>query len=86
MRSFRRRCSPSPDPNPNPDPNPDPDPDPNPDPNQVRDWVYKLVATHRYSIFGKTEECRVPSPEFRRRFIEYRPEEEAADPVSGLSS
>tara|TARA_B100000780_G_scaffold245599_1_gene189727 strand:- start:231 stop:389 length:159 start_codon:yes stop_codon:yes gene_type:complete len=52
----------------------------------VRDWVYKLVATHRYSIFGKTEECRVPSPEFRRRFIEYRPEAEAADPVSGLSS
>ena len=55
-------------------------------PAPVRDWVYKLVATHRYLIFGKTDECRVPSPEFRRRFIEYRAEEEAADPVSGLSS
>ena len=52
----------------------------------VRDYVYKLVAQHRYKVFGKTDECRVPSPEFRRRFIEYRPEEEAADPVSGLSS
>ena len=55
-------------------------------PAPVRDWVYKLVATHRYRVFGKTDECRVPSPEFRRRFIEYRAEEEAADPVSGLSS
>lgn len=54
-------------------------------PAPVRDAVYKLVAAHRYHVFGKTEECRVPSPEFRRRFIDHRAEEEEADPVSGLS-
>ena len=52
----------------------------------VRDYVYKLVAQHRYKVFGKTDECRVPSPEFRRRFIDYRPEEEEADPIAGLGS
>lgn len=55
-------------------------------PTPVRDLAYKLVAKYRYMVFGKTEECRVPSPEFRRRFIEYRPEEEQADPVSGLGA
>jgi predicted DCC family thiol-disulfide oxidoreductase YuxK len=35
------------------------------------DAGYDLIAKTRYSIFGKTETCRVPSPEDRARFIDY---------------
>ena len=53
-------------------------------PPPVRDYVYDLVAKHRYAVFGKVDSCRVPTGEFRKRFIDYRPEEEAPrDPVSG---
>lgn len=53
-------------------------------PRPLRDWGYKLVATHRYAVFGKAESCRVPSGDFRRRFIDYRAEDEApSDPISG---
>jgi len=55
-------------------------------PRPIRDAVYKLVAEHRYRIFGKTDECRVPSGEFRSRFLDYRPEEEEQpDPISGVA-
>ena len=51
----------------------------------IHDAVYKLVAQHRYTVFGKTDECRVPSGNFRRRFIDYRPEEEEQpDPIAGF--
>ena len=54
----------------------------------LRDWGYGMVAAHRYRLFGKVESCRVPSGDFRKRFIDYRPEEEEpADPISaGISS
>lgn len=53
-------------------------------PKPIRDLGYRLVARYRYKVFGKTESCRVPSGDFRRRFIDYRPEEEEpADPISG---
>ena len=51
-------------------------------PAPVRDACYKFVARYRYLVFGKTESCRVPTGDFRRRFIDYRPEEEEADPIS----
>ena len=52
-------------------------------PAALRDWGYDLVAAHRYRVFGKVESCRVPSGDFRKRFIDYRPEEEEpADPIS----
>ena len=35
----------------------------------VRDAVYKLVARNRYRWFGKSETCRVPTPELRARFL-----------------
>ena len=41
-------------------------------PRPVRDLVYRWVAAHRYRWFGKSEECRVPTPELRARFIEPR--------------
>jgi len=53
-------------------------------PQELRDVGYGLVAKYRYKVFGKVESCRVPSGEFRKRFIDYRPEEEGeANPISG---
>lgn len=34
------------------------------------DRAYDLVARHRYRVFGRSEQCLVPRPEFRSRFIE----------------
>lgn len=36
----------------------------------VRDAVYDYIARNRYKWFGKKEECMVPGPEVRRRFLE----------------
>jgi predicted DCC family thiol-disulfide oxidoreductase YuxK len=38
-------------------------------PRPMRDWGYRLLARHRYQIFGKHETCRLPSPEERQRFL-----------------
>jgi predicted DCC family thiol-disulfide oxidoreductase YuxK len=38
-------------------------------PNPLRDAVYNLVARHRYRTFGKYEQCPIPAPEHRRRFL-----------------
>jgi len=51
-------------------------------PSPVRDAVYRLVAKHRYQVFGKQESCRVPTGDFRRRFIEYQHEADDADPIT----
>ena len=53
-------------------------------PYPLRDLGYNMVAKVRYRVFGKMDSCREPSGDFRKRFIEYRPEEEAPiDPISG---
>ncbi len=39
-------------------------------PRFFRDTIYNFIATNRYKWFGKYEECIVPSPEFRERFLE----------------
>jgi len=39
-------------------------------PRWIRDRVYDLVARYRYRVFGRYDRCLVPSPEFRRRFID----------------
>lgn len=39
-------------------------------PRRLRDAVYDLVADYRYRAFGRTEECQIPEPEIRRRFLE----------------
>ncbi|WP_423745188.1 thiol-disulfide oxidoreductase DCC family protein (plasmid) [Haladaptatus sp. SPP-AMP-3] len=36
----------------------------------LRDPVYDLIATHRYRVFGRTDECQIPDPELRERFVE----------------
>merc|ERR1719198_515749 len=55
-------------------------------PQALRDFGYDLVAKYRYKVFGKVESCRVPTGDFRKRFIDYRPEdEEPADPISAAA-
>ena len=39
-------------------------------PNFIRDAVYDLIAKNRYKWFGKKEECMIPSPEVRGRFLQ----------------
>ncbi len=39
-------------------------------PRRARDFAYDVVATYRYRIFGTKDECTVPEPEIRRRFVE----------------
>ncbi|MFT3923181.1 MAG: thiol-disulfide oxidoreductase DCC family protein [Myxococcales bacterium] len=38
-------------------------------PRFARDWGYRYFARHRYAWFGKSDQCRVPTPELRRRFL-----------------
>ncbi len=35
----------------------------------LRDAIYRIVASNRYSILGKRETCRVPSEQERSRFL-----------------
>ena len=39
-------------------------------PKPLRDAVYGLIATNRYRIFGKYDECFVPDAEMRARVLE----------------
>ena len=36
----------------------------------IRNGAYNLIAKYRYKWFGKREQCMVPGPEVRERFIE----------------
>jgi predicted DCC family thiol-disulfide oxidoreductase YuxK len=38
-------------------------------PRPLRDWLYDVVARHRYRWFGRRESCIVPTGELRARFI-----------------
>ena len=33
------------------------------------DGVYDVVASSRYSVFGKKDHCMLPTPELRERFL-----------------
>jgi predicted DCC family thiol-disulfide oxidoreductase YuxK len=39
-------------------------------PRVVRDSIYDFIARHRYRWFGRTETCRIPTPELRTRFLD----------------
>ena len=39
-------------------------------PRFIRDAVYNLVAKNRYKWFGKKEECWLPTPDLKARFLE----------------
>ena len=38
-------------------------------PRPIRDYFYKLFAKNRYRMFGKKDQCMIPTPEIRERFI-----------------
>lgn len=38
-------------------------------PRVLRDAVYDVVATVRYDVFGMKDQCMVPSPDVRNRFL-----------------
>jgi predicted DCC family thiol-disulfide oxidoreductase YuxK len=39
-------------------------------PRSVADRLYRLVARHRYRVFGRRTECRLPTPDEAARFID----------------
>ncbi len=39
-------------------------------PKRFRDRAYRLLAESRYDWFGKREQCMVPDPDLRARFID----------------
>jgi predicted DCC family thiol-disulfide oxidoreductase YuxK len=38
-------------------------------PRPLADWLYDRIARNRYRLFGRTEACMMPPPEWRDRFI-----------------
>ena len=38
-------------------------------PGWVRNPIYDLIAGNRYRIFGRTDQCMIPSAEIRSRFL-----------------
>ena len=38
-------------------------------PKFIRDFFYKLFAKYRYTMFGKKDECMLPTPDVRSRFL-----------------
>jgi predicted DCC family thiol-disulfide oxidoreductase YuxK len=42
-------------------------------PRRLRDWLYDRVALNRYRLFGRYDQCLLPSPDHRHRFLEEQP-------------
>ncbi len=42
-----------------------------PFPQGVRDGLYDLMADNRYRLFGRSEACMVPDPDWRNRVIDH---------------
>ena len=38
-------------------------------PKFMRDFVYNFIAKNRYTVFGRSKECMVPSPAVKNRFL-----------------
>lgn len=38
-------------------------------PRPIRDWLYGLIARNRYALFGKKQDCEIPSAALRARII-----------------
>ena len=39
-------------------------------PEGLRDGIYNIIAKNRYKWFGKKDECMIPSPEVKAKFLE----------------
>ncbi|MEP0213422.1 MAG: thiol-disulfide oxidoreductase DCC family protein [Cellulophaga sp.] len=35
-----------------------------------RDWVYSYIAKNRYNWFGKKDNCMIPTPELKAKFLD----------------
>ncbi|NND61967.1 MAG: thiol-disulfide oxidoreductase DCC family protein [Flavobacteriaceae bacterium] len=35
----------------------------------TRDWTYEIVAKYRYKWFGKKDQCMIPTPELKAKFL-----------------
>lgn len=40
-------------------------------PSRLRDWIYDWVAKNRYKWFGRREECMIPTPEMKNKFLAF---------------
>ena len=38
-------------------------------PKSLLAWGYRLIARHRYTLFGREEVCALPRPEWKGRFL-----------------
>ena len=38
-------------------------------PRPLRDTFYHFIAKSRYKLFGRSEQCMIPTPELRERFL-----------------
>ena len=38
-------------------------------PRTLRDLVYRFIARNRYKWFGRREQCMIPTPELKERFL-----------------
>jgi predicted DCC family thiol-disulfide oxidoreductase YuxK len=39
-------------------------------PKFMRDFLYKTFASNRYRLFGRKDECMIPSPQVRAKFLD----------------
>lgn len=39
-------------------------------PNSIKNVVYDFIAKNRYKWYGKKEECMIPTPELKAKFLE----------------
>jgi len=39
-------------------------------PTFIRNWVYDFIARHRYRWYGKKENCMIPTPELKAKFLD----------------
>lgn len=40
----------------------------------VRDWAYDRIALNRYRLFGKYDQCLLPTADHQRRFLKAAPQ------------
>lgn len=38
-------------------------------PRFLRDWIYNGIANNRYRWFGRQDQCMIPTPELKARFL-----------------
>lgn len=41
-------------------------------PKPIRNMIYRFIANHRYQWFGKKKECLLPTPEMRKKFLDFK--------------